>query len=85
MTPQVLHMKILPQAHLMVILTMLVHAQAMMMMLLQALQLHHIALSQGDTKVSNANVIDLDSYEELLDRYCCMIKALEKRWPKPRN
>jgi hypothetical protein len=42
MMPQVLHMKILPQAHLMVILTMLVHAQAIMMMLLQALTLHHI-------------------------------------------
>ena len=29
----------------------------------------HGFMSQGDTKVSNANVIDLDSYEELLDRY----------------
>ena len=39
----------------------------------------HCALSQGDTKVSNTNVIDLDSYEELLDRFGSMIKALEKR------
>ena len=39
-------------------------------------------MSQGDTKVSNANVIDLDSYEELLDRYGCMIKALEKEKAK---
>jgi hypothetical protein len=27
----------------------------------------HCFMSQGDTKVSNANVIDLDSYKELLD------------------
>jgi hypothetical protein len=33
----------------------------------------HCFMSQGDTKVSNANVIDLDSYEELLDKFCCMI------------
>ena len=39
-------------------------------------------MSQGDTKVSHANVIDLDSYEELLDRYGCMIKALEKEMAK---
>ena len=38
-----LHMKILPQAHLVVILMMLFHAQAMIVMLLQALQLHHVA------------------------------------------
>ena len=42
----------------------------------------HCFMSQGDTKVSNANVIDLDSYEELLDRYGCMIKALEKEMAK---
>jgi hypothetical protein len=42
----------------------------------------HCFISQGDTKVSNANVIDLDSYEELLDRYGCMIKALEKEMAK---
>ena len=29
-------------------------------------------------QVSNVNVIDLDSYEELLDRFGSMIKALEK-------
>ena len=28
----------------------------------------HCFISQGDTKVSNANMIDLDSYEQLLDR-----------------
>jgi hypothetical protein len=38
----------------------------------------HCFMSQGDTKVYNANVIDLDSYEELLDRYGCTIKTLEK-------
>ena len=42
----------------------------------------HCFMSQGDTKVSNANVIDLNSYEELLDRYGCMIKALEKEMAK---
>ena len=42
----------------------------------------HCVMSQDDTKVSNANVIDLDSYEELLDRYGCMIKALEKEMAK---
>jgi hypothetical protein len=42
----------------------------------------HCFMSQGDTKVSNANVIDLDSYEELLDIYGCMIKALEKEMAK---
>jgi hypothetical protein len=38
----------------------------------------HCFMSQGDTKVSNVNVIDIDSYE-LLDRFGCVIKALEKR------
>ena len=38
----------------------------------------HCFMSQCDTNVSNANVIDLDSYEELLNRYGHMIKALEK-------
>jgi hypothetical protein len=45
----------------------------------------HCFMSQGDTKVSNANVIDLDSYEELLDRYGCMIKTLEKEMAKTEN
>ena len=45
----------------------------------------HCFMSQGDTKVSNANVIDLDSYEELLDRYGCMIKALEKEMAKTKK
>ena len=36
-------------------------------------------LSQGDTKVSNANVIDLDSYEELLDRFGCERIKMPKR------
>jgi hypothetical protein len=39
----------------------------------------------GDTKVSNANVIDLDSYEELLDRFGSMIKALEKEMAKTKK
>ena len=39
-------------------------------------------MSQGDTKVSNANVIDLDLYEELLDRFGTMIKALKKKMAK---
>ena len=39
-------------------------------------------MSQGDTEVSNANMIDLDSYEELLDRFGSMIKALEKEMAK---
>jgi hypothetical protein len=39
-------------------------------------------MSQGDTKVFNANVIDLVSYEELLDKFCSMIKALEKDMAK---
>ena len=45
----------------------------------------HCFMSQGDTKVSNANVIDFDSYKELLNRYGYMIKALEKIWLKPKN
>jgi hypothetical protein len=39
-------------------------------------------MSQGDTKVFNANVIDLVSYEELLDKFGSMIKALEKDMAK---
>ena len=35
-------------------------------------------ISQGDTKVSNCNVIDLDSYKELLSRYVSMTKLFEK-------
>ena len=42
----------------------------------------HCFMSQGDTKVSNANVIDLDSYEELLDKFGSMIKALENEMAK---
>jgi ribulose kinase len=45
----------------------------------------HCFMSQGDTKVSNANVIDLDSYEELLDRFGSMIKALEKEMAKTKK
>lgn len=59
------------------------HARAMRMMYLHAHPLHHIAsYHKGDTNVSNVNAIDLDSYEELLDRYGCMIKALEKEMTK---
>ena len=45
----------------------------------------HCFMSQGDTKVSNANIIDLDSTEELLDRFCSMIKALEKEMSKTKK
>jgi hypothetical protein len=54
-----------------------------MTLLLQVHPLHHIdSCHKGDTKVSNVNVIDLDSYDELLDRYGRMIKALEKEMAK---
>jgi hypothetical protein len=42
----------------------------------------HCFMSQGDTKVSKANVIDLDSYEELLDKFGSMIKDLENEMAK---
>jgi hypothetical protein len=42
-------------------------------------------MSQGDTNVSNANVIDLDSHQQLLDRFGCMIKALENKTKKLKN
>jgi hypothetical protein len=45
----------------------------------------HCFMSQGDTKVSNANMIDLDSYEELLDRFGSKIKALEKEMAKTKK
>ena len=34
----------------------------------------HCFMSQGDTKVSNCNVIDLNSYDELLSRYASLTK-----------
>ena len=39
-------------------------------------------MSQGDTKVSNANVVDLNSYDELLNRYASMTKLFEKELAK---
>jgi hypothetical protein len=45
----------------------------------------HCIMSQGDTNVSNANVIDLDSHQQLLDRFGCMIKALENKTKKLKN
>jgi hypothetical protein len=39
-------------------------------------------MSQGDINISNANVIDLDSYEELLDKFGRMIKAFKKEMAK---
>jgi hypothetical protein len=45
----------------------------------------HCNISQGDTNVSNANVIDLDSHQQLLDRFGCMIKALENKTKKLKN
>ena len=38
----------------------------------------HCFMSQGDTKVSNYNVIDLNSYDELLSRYASLTKLFEK-------
>ena len=38
----------------------------------------HCFMSQGDTKVSNCNMIYLDSYEELLSLYASMTKLFEK-------
>jgi len=38
----------------------------------------HCFMSQGDTKVSNCNVIDLNSYDELLSRYASLIKLFEE-------
>ena len=35
-------------------------------------------MSQGDTKVSNCNVIDLISYDELLSRYASLTKLFEE-------
>ena len=37
----------------------------------------HCFMSQGDTKVSNCNMIDLNSYDELLNRYASMTKLFE--------
>jgi hypothetical protein len=51
----------------------------------RSLTTSHCFMSQGDTKVSNANVIDLDSYEELLDRYGSMIKVLENEMTKTKK
>ena len=38
----------------------------------------HCFMSQGDTNVSNCNVIDLNSYDELLSRHASMTKLFEK-------
>ena len=38
----------------------------------------HCFMSQGDTKVSNCNVIDPNSYDELLNRYASMTKLFEE-------
>src|SRR6185437_10984253 len=38
----------------------------------------HCFMSQGDTKVSNCNVIDLNSYDELLSRYASLDKLFEE-------
>jgi hypothetical protein len=40
----------------------------------------HCFMSHGDTKVSNANVVDhVDSYDELVSRFASMTMALENR------
>ena len=38
----------------------------------------HCFMSQGDTKVSNCNMIDPNSYDELLNRYASMTKLFEE-------
>ena len=35
-------------------------------------------MPQGDIKISNCNVIDLNSYDELLSRYVSLTKLFEK-------
>jgi hypothetical protein len=43
----------------------------------------HCSISQGDTKVSNANVIDhVDSYDELVSRLASMTMSLENEKTK---
>ena len=57
----------------------------MTMMLLQAHPLRHIAsfMSQGDTKVYNANVVDhVVSYDELVSRLASMTMSLENKIAK---
>ena len=39
-------------------------------------------MSQGDIKVLNYNVIDLDAYDELLSRFASMTKLFEKELAK---
>ena len=39
-------------------------------------------MSQGDTKVSNCNVTDPNSYDELLNRFASMTKLFEKELAK---
>ena len=38
----------------------------------------HCFMSQGDTNVSNCNMIDLNSYDELLSRYASLTKLFEE-------
>ena len=42
----------------------------------------HCFMSKGDTKVLNCNVIDLDSYDELLSRFVSMTKIFENELAK---
>ena len=42
----------------------------------------HCFMSQDDTKISNCNVIDLDSYDELLNIFASMTKLFEKELAK---
>jgi hypothetical protein len=43
----------------------------------------HCFMSQGDTKVSNANVVDhINSYDELVSRLACMTMSLENKKTK---
>ena len=45
----------------------------------------HCFMSQGDTNVSNCNVIDLNSYDELLSRHASMTKLFEEVLAKTIN
>ena len=45
----------------------------------------HCFMSQGDTNVSNCNVIDLNSYDELLSRYASLTKLFEEVLTKKSN
>jgi hypothetical protein len=80
MMPQVMQMMMLLHSHFMVI--MMVHAR-MTLLLQSPSTIPHCFLSQGDTKVSNANMVDyIDSYDELVSRLASMTMSLENEKAK---